>query len=188
MNLEIIQFIKEKFTKIASLPRRTYLYINKLYMLKKCNDCGIEKDISNFKKHTSTADRKSNFCDECNNRRQREYRKEVKNICTTKYEKTEKGFLVRLYRNMKSRITGVQKQKFYLYEGKELLDKEDFYKWALSNDDFKTLFNTYKENGYKRTLAPSVDRINSQIGYIISNMEFVTHSENSRRGNLKKNK
>lgn len=116
------------------------------------------------------------------NARQREYRKSNGNSVCKKYEKTKKGFLMRLYRNMESRVTGVQKQKYHLYKGKELLSREDFYSWALINKDFHSLFNAYELSCYDRKLCPSVDRIDSKIGYTISNMEFITHSENSRRG------
>jgi len=106
------------------------------------------------------------------------------NADTKKYEKTENGFIMRMYRNMKSRISGVQKQKYHLYANKYLMPKEEFYAWAKNNDDFKLLFNNYKESNYSRKLAPSVDRLDSSKGYEIDNMQFVTHSENSRRGTI----
>lgn len=120
------------------------------------------------------------------NEKQRLYRSRTNNAITKKYEKTHNGFLVRLYRNMKSRITGVQMAKFHLYEGKELLDKNDFYKWAKNSPKFYELFKEYEDSNYDRKLAPSVDRINSKLGYFIDNMEWVTHSENSRRANKKR--
>lgn len=115
-----------------------------------------------------------------------EYQKKVRslngNAFTKKYEKTKKGFLMRLYRNMQSRIVGVQKQKHHLYSGKYLLPREKFYEWALSNQAFNDLFETWEKSSYCRKLTPSVDRINSTLGYEVENMEWVTHSENSRRG------
>lgn len=121
------------------------------------------------------------------NEKQRLYRSRTNNAITKKYEKTPNGFLVRLYRNMKSRITGVQMSKFHLYEGKELLAKDDFYEWAKNSPKFLELFKEYEDSNYDRKLAPSVDRVNSKLGYFIDNMEWVTHSENSRRANHKKN-
>lgn len=118
------------------------------------------------------------------NAKQREYRRRNQNRCTKQYEKTHKGFLMRLYRNMKSRIIGVQKQKFHLYRDKELLEKESFYKWALTDPNFYELWDAYQASNFDRKLAPSVDRINSSLGYTEANMEWVTHSENSRRGSL----
>lgn len=121
-------------------------------------------------------------------KKQRESRRLNGNLHTKKYEKTPKGFLMRLYRNMKSRIEGVQKIKYHLYEGKALIEKEEFYQWAITNKSFQKLFNDYRDSNFERKLAPSVDRIDSSKGYSIDNMEFVTHSENSRRGSLNRHK
>jgi len=120
------------------------------------------------------------------NTKQRLYRLSNNNANTKRYEKTPNGFLVRLYRNMKSRINGIQLTKFHLYAGKELLDKEEFYIWAKNSSKFWELFKEYEDSNYDRKLAPSVDRVNSKLGYNINNMEWVTHSENSRRANYNK--
>ena len=114
--------------------------------------------------------------------RQRQRRAETNNAVTKKYERTKKGKLMRLYRNMQSRVNGVQKAKHHLYKGKNLLDKDEFYNWALACREFHRLFEAWVESDYDRKLTPSVDRIDPSKGYEIGNMEWVTHSENSRRG------
>lgn len=119
--------------------------------------------------------------------KQREYRQRTGNAVTKRYEKTPNGFLMRLYRNMTSRITGIQKKKHQLYKDKGLIDKQSFYDWAKSQDEFWILFDEWERSGYNRKLTPSVDRIDSSKGYIIGNMEWVTHSENSRRGATSRN-
>lgn len=151
-------------------------------MQKMCRKCLKKKDVSNFCKHPETADKLSNYCRVCKNEKQRIAREKNKNVFTKKYEKTHNGFIMRLYRNMKSRITGVQKKCIHLYGGKDLLSKEEFYEWALSNDDFYRLFSVYEQSGYERSLAPSVDRIKTDKGYIVSNMRFITQGENSSLG------
>lgn len=113
---------------------------------------------------------------------QRERRADNGNLDTKKYEKTKKGFLMRLYRNMQSRIVGVQKSKHHLYRGKYILPRTEFYEWAFSSEKFYELFSIWENSNYSRKLTPSVDRVNSKIGYEIKNMEWVTHSENSKRG------
>lgn len=113
---------------------------------------------------------------------QREHRKLTGNSDTKRYEKTKRGFLVRLYRNMQSRITGVQKQKAHLYIGKTLLEREVFYVWAMSSNTFHLLFDAWEKAGYPQKYTPSVDRINSALGYNLDNIEWVTMSENSSRG------
>lgn len=103
-----------------------------------------------------------------------------------KYEKTKNGFLMRTYRNMKSRILGIQKLKAHLYLGKELLAKEEFYKFSLQSVDFHSLFEVWENSNYNRKLTPSIDRINSDLGYSLDNIRWITHSENSGLGNKKK--
>lgn len=119
--------------------------------------------------------------------KQRERRKKNGNAITKKYEKTKKGFLMRAYRNMKSRIEGIQKKKYHLYKGKELLDKELFYSWSLEHPEFNRLFKDYEDSGYTRKLAPSPDRIDSRKGYTIENIQWVTTSENSANVGRKNN-
>ena len=143
--------------------------------MKKCNQCHNEYEESFFK---------HGICKNCVNLNQRNYRKITCNSNTHKYEKTIPGFLMREYRNMQSRIMGIQKNKAHLYKGKELLTRTAFYEWANGSPEFHSLFNIYEKSGYMMKLCPTVDRIDSSAGYSLENMEWVTHSENSRRGNL----
>lgn len=113
---------------------------------------------------------------------QRARRKANGNADVHKYEKTKRGFLMRLYRNMQSRIKGVQTTKAHLYVGLNLLAREHFYCWSMDDPTFHMLFAVWEDSNYDRKLTPSVDRIDSTEGYHIDNMEWVTHSENSRRG------
>ena len=117
---------------------------------------------------------------------QKLYRAKTNNESTKRYEKTKKGFAMRLYRNMKSRISGVQKKNLERYIGKEILEKQVFYKWILSNSDFDLLFNQYEASGYQRKFAPSVDRIDPNFGYSINNIQIITMSENSGKDAKKK--
>lgn len=116
------------------------------------------------------------------NLKQRIRRKLNGNLSTHKYEKTPKGFLMRKYRNMQSRTCGIQWKKAHLYFGKELLEREDFYKWAFESDDFNRLYLEWVESNYDRKLCPTVDRIDPDYGYTLENMRWITHSENSRLG------
>lgn len=105
----------------------------------------------------------------------------------TKYErKTKQGFLMRAYRNMLSRVTGVQRLKFHLYGGKPILDRQDFYAWSLASQDFHRLFDAWLLAGHPRCTAPSVDRIDSDGGYTFGNIRWVPFSENCR--NIKRRK
>lgn len=122
------------------------------------------------------------------NLKQREYRLVTKNIHTRQYEKTKSGFIVRLYRNMKTRVFNTTQDKFKAYTNKELLSKESFYDWINNNQDFHLLFENYEKNNYDRKLAPSVDRINPKLGYSLDNMRMISSRENSILGNRGKRK
>jgi len=98
-----------------------------------------------------------------------------------KYERTTKqGFLMRAYRNMQSRVTGVQARKHHLYAGKELLERADFYRWSLADPDFNRLFDEWLAADRPRRICPSIDRIDSQFGYRFGNVRWVPFSENCR--------
>ena len=155
--------------------------------MKTCIRCGVDQSIDQFRPQKETKDGHANQCRLCLNEIQRIKRKENGNELTHKYEKTINGFLMREYRNMKSRVTGVQKQKIHLYLGKELLPKEMFYQWALASPEFHSLYNEWLMLNCERVLCPTVDRIDSSKGYVLSNMEWVTHSVNSHRGSVSRN-
>ena len=149
---------------------------------RKCNRCGAVKPIEAFKKHPDCKLGRSPRCMDCELAYMREYRQKSGNLATRRYEKTKRGFLMRLYRNMQSRVTGVQQQKLHLYSGKSLLPRDQFYEWAITSSEFHELFAAWEFSEYARQYTPTVDRIDSAIGYELDNMEWVTHSENSRRG------
>lgn len=119
--------------------------------------------------------------------RQRAYRRETGNASTKRYEKTQKGFLMRLYRNMQSRVTGIHKAKRHLYEGKEILPREEFYAWATDHPTFLALWKEWEENDRHRRLTPSVDRVDSSGGYTLDNMEWVPFHVNCSRGTKRRN-
>lgn len=151
--------------------------------MKTCYSCKIEKQSTEFHVNRNSKDGLKSWCIPCERKLRRGYLNRVGNGSYHKYEKTHKGFLMRLFRNMQSRIYGIQAAKFHLYKGKTIgFTRHEFYDWALSNDDFYRLFDEYKKSGYDRKLAPSIDRIDSSRGYHFNNIEWVTHSENSRRG------
>lgn len=115
---------------------------------------------------------------------QRKYRVSTGNGCTQKYEKTVGGFLVRAYRNMKSRVTGVQKNKAHLYLGLSILPRDDFYRMARGDRTFWKLWRDWVASGYSRKLTPSVNRIDPRRGYDLDNIEWLSQSENSSLGSL----
>lgn len=113
---------------------------------------------------------------------QREHRKKNNNQHTKVYEKTKSGFLMRTYRNMLSRVSGIQKKKAHLYKDKDILSKEEFYVFSYNDELFNLLFDSWTKAEYPRKYTPSIDRIDTSIGYTKENIQWITHSENSRKG------
>ncbi|TIN82735.1 MAG: hypothetical protein E5X94_00500 [Mesorhizobium sp.] len=113
-------------------------------------------------------------------RKQREYRALTNNASTVKYERTKKGKLMRTYRNMQSRVEGILKKKAHLYAGLPILPRDDFYRWAMASNAFHNLYDGWVASDYQCGESPSVDRIDAAEGYIIGNMRWLTHRENSR--------
>lgn len=147
-----------------------------------CSFCNETKDDGLFTKNKKIKRGFNLCCRSCTNEKQRLSRKSNDNQDTLKYEKTKRGHLVRTYRNMLSRVTGVLKKKAHLYEGLEILDKESFYQWSLSDDMFNQIFDEWVISDYNRKLTPSIDRIDPCLGYIDDNIRWLTHSENSKLG------
>lgn len=143
--------------------------------MRTCRVCEISKPLVEFRKAPDCSEGRSHKCKLCY--------KEAAMV----YEKSEKGYLMRAYVNMRSRINGIQKSKHHLYKGKSLLTKQEFYAWVKSSN-FLDLFKIYVSSDYDMKLAPSVDRIDSGLGYEIGNIRWITHSENSSLGGINRHR
>ena len=150
--------------------------------MRACNTCGVEKPLEAFPKHADCKDGRAPQCKECRKVYLRGYRKHTRNAITRRYEKTPRGFVMRTYRNMLSRVSGIQHKKAHLYQGKPILERAAFYEWSLSDPSFNRLFEEWRLSGFARALTPSIDRIDSAGGYEPQNVRWITHSENSRGG------
>lgn len=145
-----------------------------------CSACGVEKPLVDFPA------RGGRLCRSCRAEKKRTYRRTspIGASAGQRYEKTKHGYVMRQYRNMLSRVRGIQKAKAHLYLGKEIMPKHEYYKMALSCNVFNRLFAAYKAGGWKLALAPTPDRIDPFGGYVRGNIRFLTQSENSSLGAL----
>lgn len=120
------------------------------------------------------------------NRRQRERRRKTGNVDTLRYEKTPSGFIMRVYNNLVGRCLG--RVKPHLYAGLPYLDRATFYAWARDSKEFWRLYRRWVMAGYDQRLTPSLNRINPTQGYMLDNIEWLTHSANSSLGALNRTK
>ena len=104
-------------------------------------------------------------------------------ICTSHEGRHPDRFIQRAYKYMKWRVAGkhskVNQHKIKYWAGLPILSREEFYAWSKSDSNFKRLYKFWASNNYEKRLAPSVNRINSKEGYVLSNIEWVTHGQNS---------
>lgn len=126
---------------------------------------------------------------ELRNTKAREYRKinllKVKEI-EHNYRHSLRGNLTCTYKRMLDRVKGnmTQKRSIHHYKGLEILDRQEFLEWALKDKEYTLLHKLWVLSNYDIKYAPSINRIDSSKGYTIDNIEWLTHSENSRLGVL----
>lgn len=87
---------------------------------------------------------------------------------------TKKEKITQLYTSQRrnSSLRGHGKPQYSIKELRE---------WMLSQDLFHSLFKTWEENNFSRRLAPSIDRINPDIGYCFSNIQLMTWGDNFKK-------
>lgn len=97
-----------------------------------------------------------------------------------RWRATPRGYLNRVYGNIKTRCTKTQYKKNAKYHGLPVLSWEEFVEWGLT-PEFEEMYQRYLKSGKDRKLAPSVDRIDPTKGYVLGNIQWLTLSENSKR-------
>lgn len=144
--------------------------------MKQCIICHKEKELDDFYTHSRMADGHLNKCKECckayaRARDTREYDKQ-------RYRKPDR-YLKHKYCQIKTRCDG---KGHGSYLGREYLSKDEWTEWCKKTQKtFMSLWYNWVESGYKRKLAPSVDRIDNSKGYTPDNMQWITQSQNSSK-------
>lgn len=59
---------------------------------------------------------------------------------------------------------------------------EELTAWVTSQPDFKSMFEAWQISGYQKDLAPSIDRINDAVPYILSNLQLMLWHQNRAKG------
>ncbi len=67
------------------------------------------------------------------------------------------------------------------YYGLEKCTREEFISKFKNDRNFLKQWNIWKENDFKRGFAPSIDRIDSNKGYTLDNLQFLSNIENARK-------
>ena len=148
-------------------------------MFKKCKDCGETKNKNLFYGVQGE-------CKECSKKRVRKYYNKNKGKCY-EYEKkrnvTTNRLFLRKYYAMRQRVLGTSSHKASVL-GRELLSKDEFLKWCYSKKSllkFKKLKKKWEEKGFEKKDCPSIDRIDENESYVLGNLQWITHSENTAK-------
>lgn len=116
------------------------------------------------------------------NKNYREQNKEKIKQWQSEYRKSKHGVLIKMYGHMKDRF---KNPKFPYID--VLCTKEEFYEF-IDNSEFEIIYNLWALSGYDTKLAPSIDRIDCDKGYSTDNMQILTLSDNSTKGDYERRK
>lgn len=144
--------------------------------MKRCFKCNQIKSIDKFYSHKQMGDGRLGKCKACCISYQKNRDNRPRD--SKRYRESIKRLLQNRYLTMSQRASG----KFCKRgsTGKEIVSKDDFFKWSSSQmNQIMKLHKSWKESGFNRNLAPSIDRIDSKKGYTIGNMQWITCHENT---------
>lgn len=79
---------------------------------------------------------------------------------------------------IKERCTN-EKRRYY---GKKFLSREEWAEFCKRTEEqFIDMYYRWQESGYKRTLSPSIDRINNNGDYTLDNIQWLPLAENDKK-------
>ena len=149
--------------------------------MQECKQCGETKDDSCFYPPTK--------CKECMKKNtKKNYKKNIEHYKA--YDQNRhRNNIDRIFRHryagMKVRVNGNNSHKSSV-EGKAILSQNEFLEWCYKKENitvFLKLYEDWKKSDYSNKVAPSIDRIENDKGYIIGNLQWITLSNNSRKYN-----
>ncbi len=131
---------------------------------KKCTNCNLVKNISEFSRYNKTKQWYKTKCKLCINKNK------------IKYRRTKKGLIDRIYFNQKVH----SKRRGHVMPTYSF---DEFKQWINNHKNFTKLFNSWVFAEFDKNLIPSVDRVNDYLPYSINNITLTVWSKNNNRGN-----
>ena len=160
--------------------------------MKKCFKCLQMLELEMFYTHPDMPDGRVNKCKECTKQAiraryaetitdKRNYdsyrnRHSISRIFSHKYA----WILERCTQIHKTR--GIKKSVYW----SEFLSKEEWLAWCYDDENYKvfiSLYNNWVQHNFERKLAPSIDRKDSNLWYVVDNLQWLTLSENCQKYN-----
>lgn len=87
------------------------------------------------------------------------------------------------YNHMKERHDG-RSTHYSHCQGKGLLSRNEFFAWCMDFENLQTFLTIYFDwaaADFPLGLSPSIDRIDSDLGYIYGNLQWLTFDQNSEK-------
>lgn len=97
------------------------------------------------------------------------------------------GKISATYAGMRQRVNGKGRvETLHIYQGLTLLSRDEFIEWSKNDNNFNRLYAAWVDDYYPLTTSPSIDRIDASAGYTIGNLQWITHSENSKKAAIER--
>ena len=128
-------------------------------MKKLCTKCGTYKHIKDFCKDNKSKDKLFYWCKSC------AYEQKVR------ASRTKKGLIKNIYYSQRSSSVK-RKHRMPKYTKNELIT------WTTQQTSFSRLYDNWVKSKYNKWLKPSIDRIDDNKGYTLSNIQIMTWREN----------
>lgn len=130
--------------------------------MKNCTKCKINKNLSEYGMSSRNRDGLDTKCKQCRKLHKQNYKNSINGLITNMY----------YHQCYHSKGRG-HKQPEY--------NKQQLKEWLFSQNNFKTLYDNWKNSGYIKELLPSVDRIRDLEHYKIDNIQLMTFKENNKK-------
>lgn len=153
--------------------------------MKRCSRCKEKKELSLFVKDKSSSDGVARVCKKCKmdfyfenkdsiNKKRKEYRDTNKKAISERrknYRKTKRGKLMLTLTHINQRCNNKNSDRYHRYGGRGITS-------SLTYDDLDYL---WERDNAKDMKQPSIDRIDNNGNYELSNCQFIEWSHNASK-------
>jgi hypothetical protein len=99
------------------------------------------------------------------------YSKEAKRRLPQKY-------IANIYSCLKRRVESPTTPNYNKLEGTSYISRAEFTDFSMNNPEFVRIYKAWQDSGCTKELQPSIDRIDSSVGYSLDNIQWMTLAEN----------